>query len=366
MDMGTKLKNSFNEALRKCAEILTWPGRERIALKAGEVGGSTGSNPAHILALLTAAVLFFGFELLIEQWLFDNDTAVDVLGAVVGVLALVWVRYAIINARLQKKLRQSLEDRAQKFELQSKFLTEVAHEFQTPLAILKGNIAILAQIPERKILKRNVRADDEYAAAADTATATLDRLSRLVKNILDIGKLNFSKKEFPKAPVDMGELLHEVRDDFALLAEDKKIEFLLSIQAPLETSLLVIGDADKLKEVVLNLLSNALKYTPAGGTITLGVNRLNHDTRDEIEITVTDTGCGIAAEDLPNIFERYYRIPDQRGGSNPSGNGLGLHICRQIVEAHGGAMAVQSEPGRGSRFSVRLPARRGTENSLVL
>ena len=112
----------------------------------------------------------------------------------------------------------------------------------------------------------------------------------------------------------------------------------------------VIGNADQLREVIMNLLSNALRHTPRGGSISLDVRA----TDDTAEVGVADTGVGIAAENIGRIFERFYRI--EGGDSDVPGSGIGLYLCRQIAQNHGGTITAESVPGRGSRFTLRLPA----------
>ena len=202
-------------------------------------------------------------------------------------------------------------------------LANVAHEFQTPLAILRGNIEILAG-----------DGNDDKVRAARIAQATIEYLSRLIDSLLKTAR--------ESGAVELAALIREVYDDCALLAEDKNIDFVVASE-----NVVVAGDRDRLKEVLLNLVSNALKYTPRGGRIAVDVKGV-----DCAEIVVEDTGIGISPENLPRIFERFYRIP---GTGDVRGTGLGLHICKQIIEAHGGTISVESELGRGSRFIVRLP-----------
>lgn len=237
------------------------------------------------------------------------------------------------SEELEKRVAEKTERIRQMYAAQSKFLGDVAHEFQTPLAILKGNIGILA--------KKNVAG---RANAVYVATTTLDRLSRLVTNLLDIAKLNFGKEKFKGGTVNVRTLLEEARDDCIILAEDKGVSLSLASDA----GLFVRGDKDKLKEVILNLVSNALKHTPARGEIKLLAKRVGAN----IEIAVADTGKGIPAENLPRIFDRFYKI-NRRGIEE--GSGIGLHLCRRIVEAHSGTIVAESEPGLGSRFIIHLP-----------
>jgi signal transduction histidine kinase len=173
-------------------------------------------------------------------------------------------------------------------------------------------------------------------------TATLDRMSRMTDSLLSIARLNFSKGKLHKKQIKVEDMIEEAYHDCLTLAEDKGI--LLSYASDTAS---ISGDEDKLKEVVLNLVSNALKHTPPGGTIALS----GEVVEKSVAIIVRDTGSGINPADLPHIFGRFYRI--HADGS--SGTGLGLDICRKIVEAHGGTIVAESELGRGSRFIVTLP-----------
>ena len=175
-----------------------------------------------------------------------------------------------------------------------------------------------------------------------TIETTLDRLSRLIDNLLGVARLNFSKANLEKKQINVRKLLEEAYEDCRVLAKDKKIKLSFSSER-----CSVFGSAYKLKEVLLNLISNALKYTTSGGTISLSGKIID----DEVEISVTDTGSGISPKNLPRVFERLYRVD----GNNSGGTGLGLYICRQIVEAHGGTITVESRLGEGSRFIIRLP-----------
>jgi signal transduction histidine kinase len=314
------------------------------------------SGSIHILLIIAIALLFYGVESIIEFFLRDIDNIIDIVMAIASTFVLLWLRSAMENARLSEMLRVQSEARTKELERR---ITEIAHEFQTPLAILKSNVATLAKSTGTSggngsgAQKKNANRG-ERVNAAYIATATLDRLSRLVVNLLDIAKLNFSKDMLIRQAVDVTMLIEDAREDCAILAEDNNVAISTAITAvDMNGTIVVGGDKDKLKEVLLNLLSNALKHTPPGGAISIAAGVVgaaggDNDCR-EVEIIVADTGTGIPPEKLPHIFERFYRI------ENPSGNGLGLHICRQIVEAHGGTITAESEPGRGSRFIIRLP-----------
>lgn len=346
--MVTKLRDNAQKYWRVLTALDT-----HAALRNGAIYG---------IAIILIALLFFGIESLIEEFIYNNDAVADLITAIASTFVFFWLRSALENARLAATLRERSEEHTaelerrvaekterikQMYEGQSKFLVEIAHEFQTPIAILKGNILILSE----PSVPANERRHTEQANAIYVATTTLDRLSRLVTNLLDIARLNFSKDKLRRQPVDIANLITTVRDDCAILAEDKNVSLMLVSKDP-SAAIFVASDRDKLKEVLLNLLSNALKYTPAGGTISITADV--HAEDQEAEIVVADTGSGIAVDKLPRIFERFYRIESAQHPAE-SGIGLGLHICRQIVEAHGGTIVAESQPGKGSRFIIHLP-----------
>lgn len=231
---------------------------------------------------------------------------------------------------LEKRVHERTERIKNMYEGQSRFLADISHEFQTPISILKGNVECLEKI-------NNIKGKGEFY----TIETTLDRLSRLVDNLLGIARLNSSKANLERRRIDVEELLEQTHDDCLVLARDKGVELSFSSE-----KCFVLGSIDKLKEVLLNLISNALRHTPPGGTISLSAKI----AEDEVEIMVADTGSGISSKNLPRVFERFYKID----GNSMRGTGLGLYICRQIVEAHGGTITAESKPGGGSRFIVHL------------
>lgn len=262
----------------------------------------------------------------------------------VGFLDFVARRIAIALENLE--LRELTERQAEKFEervtarterlksmyeSQSKFLADVSHEFKTPLAILKMHAGVFAESK-----------DVEQKKAWYVMDTTLDRLSRMVGNILDVTKTCSVQERSCKKGILVDNLLRETCDDCVMLVEDKGVSLRSSSER-----ILVLGEWDRLKEVLLNLLSNALRHTPAGGSITLTAR----ESDGEAEIIVQDTGSGISRENMPHIFERFYRI----GESEFVGTGIGLYLCRQIIEEHGGTVTAESEVGRGSCFVIRLP-----------
>ena len=217
------------------------------------------------------------------------------------------------------------------YESQSKFLTDVSHEFKTPLAILKMHASVFA-----------ASQDIEQRKAWYVMDTTLDRLSRLVGNLVDVSRLDSPQEKFDKERVDIEELLQDACEDCMILAKDKGIDLRLA-----SDKLSVSGEWDKLKEVILNLVSNALQHTSHGGSISLAA----HAVDLEVEIAVRDSGSGISREHLPHIFERFYRIEED----GFLGAGIGLYLCREIIERHNGTIMAESRVGRGSCFKIRLP-----------
>ncbi|MDE2018875.1 MAG: HAMP domain-containing histidine kinase [Patescibacteria group bacterium] len=233
---------------------------------------------------------------------------------------------------------------------QSKFLADAAHEFQTPLAILRMSLETL---PTGRTMRER--------RARQVMEATLDRLSRLVNGLLLAARLNHAENSLARDELDLLRLVGETCEDCLILAQNKGIALTYPDHTPsrpdASSSLLISGDRDRLKETFLNLLSNAFKHTPPGGRVSIDVKTNGRMA----EISVADTGSGISRDNLPNIFERFYRIND---GAHP-GIGIGLHLSKQIIEAHGGTIIAESEPGQGARFTVRLPLARGISEGVL-
>lgn len=216
------------------------------------------------------------------------------------------------------------------------FVANVSHELRTPLTSIQGYAQALldgtAKQPER---------------AAQVIHDEAARLGRLVTGLLDLAKLDSRQAGLQRSPVDLAQLLRTVEDRLRLAADERQIE----VQTQIDRLPVVIGDGDRLAQVFTNLLDNALKHTPEGQAVKLSAESGN----GWISVHVDDSGEGIPEEELPRIFERFYRLDKSRAGGADRGAGLGLAISREIVQAHGGTLTAKSIPGRGSRFTVRLP-----------
>jgi signal transduction histidine kinase len=289
---------------------------------------------SYFLSVAAIAVLFFSIEFITEKYFYPNDEVADIFAAIIGALSF---------ARCKRFFDRATD----RIFCHAELFVNISHELQTPIAILRGNV---------ELLQKRCLSEEERASAERVVVATLDGMSRMIGGVLESAKLRFANNVMCKQEVNIKELLEETREDVLLLAEDKHIG--ISVRADPHISL--SADRGKLKEVLLNLISNALKHTPGGGTIVLRAERAGATAR----ITVEDSGRGIAPEALPHIFERFYRITSGAMSLADSGaptaapvpsTGIGLNLCREIIEAHGGKIAVESDVGRGSRFTITLP-----------
>ncbi len=188
--------------------------------------------------------------------------------------------------------------------------------------------------------------------AVGDGEAALEAVSRLrpallVLDLLDLARLDAGTADLKMAPVDMKALLNSVAEKF--LPQAKQGEVSLIVEVVDLPSL--IGDGDRLAQVFTNLVDNALKYTPAGGQVTLRAALVGNG----MEISIQDTGAGISPEVLPRIFDRFYQVDPSRSGGKKLGTGLGLAIVQEIVQAHSGRITVRSQPGQGSTFIIHLP-----------
>ncbi|NSW53286.1 MAG: hypothetical protein HPY85_12340 [Anaerolineae bacterium] len=218
---------------------------------------------------------------------------------------------------------------------QRRFLADVSHELRTPMTIIKGNVDIMRRFGEL---------DDE---SLNTIESQTDRLTRLVNSLLLLEQVESGQVEIKKSPVNMADLFLEVFQEMVLIAEYRQQRMQVN-----EIDLAVVaGNRDQLKQVLLNLVSNAINYTPDGGEIQLSLKREGPFVR----IAIQDSGPGIAPEDLPHLFERFYRSEKARTRESGSGFGLGLSIAYWIVRNHNGRIEVNSRLGEGTQFSIYLP-----------
>jgi heavy metal sensor kinase len=222
------------------------------------------------------------------------------------------------------------------FERQARFTADASHELRTPLAILRSQAELALSRP---------RGAAEYREALDTCLRASGRMAALVDGLLTLARADAGKLDLRRQPVDLEGVVRESVTLFGPLAQGKGVAVAARL-GPAE----VTGDPLRLGQVVTNLLSNAVQYNHPGGEVLVELRSRNK----EVLLIVKDTGCGIPREDWPHLFERFYRVDKARSRAS-GGNGLGLAICKSIVEAHGGRIGFETEPGRGSTFWVRLP-----------
>ena len=218
------------------------------------------------------------------------------------------------------------------------FVADVSHELRSPLTSIKG----FAQA----MVDGTAKGKEAQLKAATVIEDESKRMMRLVEELLEFSRLESGQITMVKEPVDLKELLHQCYEIFLMHAEEKGVKLKKDIE-PLPP---IIGDIDRLEQVFSNLLDNALKHTPSGGDINIIAR---HPNPNFAEISITDTGPGIPAEQMRHVFERFYRADPSAG---KAGAGLGLAIARQIVLTHRGDIMAKSTLGKGTEFVVRLPA----------
>ena len=221
----------------------------------------------------------------------------------------------------------------------AEFVSSVAHEFKTPMASIKAFLELLVD--------GDVSEPDEQKELYLKIDSQVDRLNRLVNNLLNLSRIESGMMKVQRVDCDLNDVIHKAADVVRPLADDRGQKFVAELS---QLYLPVHVDLDLLGQAVINLLSNAVKYTPEGGNITI---RCRMEELEAI-IDVVDTGYGIPLESLPKIFDRFYRVPEHQNAAK--GTGLGLAFVRSIVEdLHNGRIDVDSTVGTGSRFTIRIP-----------
>ncbi len=224
--------------------------------------------------------------------------------------------------------------------LRRELLTNVSHDLRTPLTSMQGYLETLA-------VKKDLT-DDKRQEYLDRAIRQSDRLRRLIADLFELAKLDAREVKAHVEPFSLGELVLDILQEFQLLAEKKGV----TLRSDLDPQLpFVSADIGLMERAIENLITNAIQYTLKGGAVILSVTRQG----DRLSLTVSDTGQGIRDEDLPHIFDRYYRVGNMEDDTI-DGTGLGLAITKRIVELHGSSITVDSSPGEGSSFSFTLPA----------
>ena len=259
--------------------------------------------------------------------------------ALLGLISGTW-RMAAARARVRTELRMKRFE-AEKLkeidELKSRFFANISHEFRTPLTLILGPL-------ERMVAKVK---DSGVNQDLKTAQQNAHRLLRLINQLLDLSKMETGSMRLEVCQVEMGALIKQYVETFQSLADSKGIT--LKFES-IEEGILAFVDRDKLQKIVFNLVSNALKFTPEGGRVMVSLAT----EPEHVVIGVSDTGMGIPPDQLEKVFNRFYQV-DGTHTREQEGTGIGLALTKELVELHHGEITVSSEPGRGSRFIVRLP-----------
>lgn len=304
-------------------------------------------------------------------WLMGSGPGIEAQGllislalAVVGFLLIAWVLYMInaagrgwaaaatrllgqsesglrlAEARLQAASERQRAERAD--QSRRELIVNVSHELRTPIASIRAHVESLTMREEATL-------DPEVSRYLEVIDRETERLSALVDDLLAVARAEAGELKLTIGPVSVGQVVHHVHEALGPMARRQR-KVVLVEQMPADELPLVLADADRLTQVMMNLVRNAVAYTSDGGLVSIEARA---DAPDRVALTVADTGIGIPREDLDRVFDRLYRTDASRTRST-GGFGLGLSIARDLVEAMGGTITVESEVGSGSRFTVHL------------
>ncbi len=265
----------------------------------------------------------------------------------------------IERKRMEQQLKQQMEELQAAYQklqeldhLKDSFLSTVSHELRTPLTSIKSFSEILLSYDEDKETQR------EFLNIINEES---NRLTRLINDFLDLAKIEAGRMQWETAELSLPEVIQTALNATQALTTKTNLKVNTNLAPDLPT---VLGDKDRLVQVVTNLLSNAIKFTPEGGKIQVKAQVRNgrkpSGEPDMITVSVSDSGIGIAPKDHESIFEKFKQVGDTLSGK-PKGTGLGLPICKEIVEHYGGRLWVESELGKGSTFFFTLPITPKTE-----
>jgi len=242
----------------------------------------------------------------------------------------------IINDRL----RAANEELKSLDEMKTNILSNVSHELRTPLVAIRGYTELIASGKSGPV-------STKQAHQLEICIKSIDRLTQLIENLIKISRLETGKETLVLEIFDLSQILKEALDVIEIKAKKNSIQIIREINKPL----VLKADKNKIMQVVLNLLDNAVKFTRENGSIIL---KAGYRTDDEIEVSVIDSGIGIPADKISKIFDRFYQI-DSSTTRRYSGLGIGLALCKNIIEMHKGVITVESEENKGSIFTFNIP-----------
>jgi two-component system OmpR family sensor kinase len=237
--------------------------------------------------------------------------------------------------RLATTFNDMLERLEKAFSSQQHFIQDASHELKTPLTILQG---------ELEVTLKKIRSAPEYEEVLQSSLEEIKRISKIVEELLLLARFEDQQAKLDCSRFNVGTLIAAVADELNVLAQQKEITLSCAVNGPL----MITADEGKLKQVFLNILDNAIKYTGRSGNVSVHASR----AADSLEIKISDTGIGIPSHDLPYIFDRFYRVDKSRSSR---GFGLGLAIAKSIVEAHHGSISAATPPTQGTHITIRLP-----------
>jgi signal transduction histidine kinase len=302
------------------------------------------SVAALILALVTAAAVAFWLTWSISKPVYELKVGMQAVAD--GELDY-RLRLAPNRADEFGELAQSFQAMTRQLveldKLKAEFVSVASHELKTPINVIVGYLQLLEEGIYGPL-------NDKQKEVHKTVGLQANTLLRLVKQLLDVSRFEAGGGRLEPRKIVLDKFLDELEQAFHVLAVQREVRFRIERRGPLPDE--VYWDVDRINEVLGNLLANAFKFTPRGGTVTLGIEALS----GSVTLEVTDTGAGIPPDQLPRIFDKFYQADNQRAAA-ASGSGLGLAIAKQIVEAHGGAIQCDSTPGVGTTFSITLPTR---------
>ena len=223
------------------------------------------------------------------------------------------------------------------FQQVRQFTSDASHELRTPLTVLKG---------ETELALRRTRSADDYRLVLVSSLEEVDRMSRIVDELLFLSRADLGEIKMESRPVRLDHLFDDLKRQAEVLGHEQAVHIVIGLSEPVT----IAGDDMRLRELLLNLLDNAIKYSPQGGRVEMSLVKQASAAR----LSIADEGIGLSREEQTHIFDRFYRTDAARAHTK-KGTGLGLAICKWIVDAHHGTIDVQSEPGKGSVFTVTLP-----------
>ena len=238
---------------------------------------------------------------------------------------------------LANTLNEMMDRLEKSFARVRQFSSDASHELRTPLTVLKG---------QSELMLSKTRSKAEYQEVLSSNLEEVNYMSRILEDLLTLSKGDEGEISLEKEPVELGSIIEEVSRQGEIFGDEKNVKIVLAYLEPV----MIMGDAHRLKQMVWILIHNAVKYTPSGGEVKITLQ----DMDGSIYFAIKDTGIGIPEQDLPKIFDRFYRV-DKARSRQDGGSGLGLSICKYIVDRHQGTIEVESRLGEGTKFKIRFP-----------